>query len=251
MSDNTGFDYGTDEVSEGGGAFKNPEVGDHSARLRSIVHCGMFRETYLKEKKKPCPQVVAIFELKDDEDFDDDGETPLTMHKTFPLKKGDKAFMTKFIKALDPKGQAKGFDDLIGAACTINCKGGKDKNDDGLPKYINFGGISGMPAKFAKMTEALIDEGVGHVPFDALTTEAIMELHSIREVADIIMCGDRYEGSKAEEIIKEIREENPEFAKRKPKDDDDEDKKKKAEGGVDESKAQEEVKTDLNDDEEF
>jgi len=247
MSDVTGFDYGTDEVSEGGGAFKNPEVGDHSARLRSIIHCGMFRETYNKEKKKPAPQVVAIFELKDDEDFEDDGTTPLTMHKTFPLKKGDKAFMTKFIKALDPKGKAKGFDDLVGAACQINCKGGKELLDDGKPKYINFGGISGMPAKFAAMTEDLIEIGVGHIPFDDITKEAIMELHPIREVADIIMEGDRFAGSAAEVIIMEIRAENADFAVRKKKEGDD----KKAEGGVDESAAQPEQETNLNDDEEF
>jgi hypothetical protein len=215
---NNNFDFGTEhEIKEPGVAFKNPELGEHSARLRSLIHCGLFRETFNKEKKKPFPEVVAVFELKEDGDFEEDGVTPLTISKPFPLKKGDRAFMTKFIKALDPKGEAKGFDDLIGAACTVNCVGSKVKNEDGTPKYVNFGGISGLPSKFAKMMEPLQVEGVGHVPFDKLTKDAILELNPIREVNMILMEGENYSGSKAEEIINEIRAENPEFAKRKAK----------------------------------
>jgi hypothetical protein len=234
-----GFNYGTEEVAEGGGAFKNPEIGDHSAVLRSIIHCGMFRETYLGEKKKPAPQVVAIFELKDEEDFEDDAVTPLTIHKSFPLKKGDKAFMTKFIAALDPKGEAGGFDDLIGKPCQVNCKGSKQKNEDGTPKYVNFGGISSLLPKFAKMIGPLTLEGSGHLPFDLITKEAVLELNPILDVAMILIEGDRYAGSKAEEIVNAIRKENPEFAIMK----------KKTEVGS--TEAQPEKEANLKEDEEF
>jgi hypothetical protein len=235
------FDYGTEGVVEPGGNFKNPAVGDHSARLRSLIHCGLFRETFKGKKKKPAPQVIAIFELKDEEDFEDDGVTPLTISKSFPLKKGDKSFMTKFIKALDPQGKAKGFDDLIGAACQINCKGSKDKNEDGTPKYINFGGLSGLPKKFADMIDPLVVEGSGHVRFDDLTKEAIMELHPIRDVAFVLTQGEQYKGSIAESIIEDIRKDNPEFGTFKSKT-----KEEKEEEG-----AKPEVETDLNEDEEF
>jgi len=247
MSD-TGFDFGTEEeIKDPGVAFKNPELGEHSARLRSIIHCGLFRETFKGEMKKPFPQVVAIFELKEDDDFEEDGVTPLTISKSFPLKKGDRAFTTKFIKALDPKGEAKGLTDLIGAACTVNCIGSKIKNEDGTPKYVNFGGISGLPAKFAKMLDPLQIEGVGHVPFDQLTKEAVLELNPVREVNMILMEGEKYHGSKAEEIVNEIRDENPEFAKRKTKEQnegDDTINSKKAEKPA-------EKETNLTDDEEF
>lgn len=232
------FDYGTEEVAEAGGTFKNPEIGDHSAVLRSIIHCGMFREEYKGEKKKPAPEVVAIFELKDEEDFEDDGETPLTLSKAFPLKKGDKAFMTKFIKALDPKGEAEGFDDLIGKACQVTAKGSKALNEDGTPKYVNFGGISGLLPKFAKMIDPLQVKGVGHVRFEDITKEAVLELNPILEVANILMLGEKYEGSKAEEVVNEIRKENPDFAKQKEKKEEKKD-------------AVEEVETDLKEDEEF
>lgn len=241
------FDYGTDEVAEGGGAFKNPEIGDHAARLKSIVHCGVYRENYTKggvtEIKKPAPQIVAIFELKEEEDFEEDGITPLELHWSLPLKKGDKANATKLIKALDPKGEAAGFDDLIGRACTVNAKGSKALDDDGNPKYVNFGGIAGMSPKFAKMTDELVGGGVGHVTFDDLTKEAVLELNPILEVANILMKGDKYEGSKAEEIITEIRKETPEFAKMKAKDE----KKDKAP----DPKAKPEKESTLDEEEEF
>lgn len=237
----TGFDYGTEGVVEAGINFKNPEIGDHTAVLRSIIHCGIFREDYKGELKKPAPQVVAIFELKDEEDFEEDGVTPLTIHRSFPLKKGDKAFMTKFIKALDPKGVAGGFDDLIGTPCQITCTGSKKLNDDGLPMYVNFGGVSGLPAKFAKMIDPLTDEGSGHVPFDQLTKEVVLELNPILEVANIIMNGEAYEGSVAEEIIAEIRKDNADYAKPKAK----------AKDKEPDADAQPDVKTDLKDDEEF
>jgi len=241
-----GFDYGTEEeIKEPGGDFKNPTEGDHSARLRSLIHVGMYRETFKGEKKKPFPQVIAIFELKEDDDFEDDGITPLTISKSFPLKKGDRAFCTKFLAALDPQKKAKGFDDVIGAACTVTCKGGKEKNEDGTPKYINFGGLSGLPAKFSAMLDPLTVEGVGHVPFDQISKEAILELNPVKDVNMVLMESENYSGSKAESIINSIRKDNPDFAARKKKDED---------AGQDNEKAQEkpiEKEADLDDQEEF
>ena len=243
------FNYGTsEEIKEPGGDFKNPTEGDHSARLRSLIHVGMYRETFKGEKKKPFPQVIAIFELKEDDDFEEDGETPLTISKSFPLKKGDKAFMTKFLAALDPQKKAKGFDDVIGAACTVTCKGGKEKNEDGSPKYINFGGLAGLPAKFASMLEPLSVEGVGHVPFDQITKAAILELNPIKDVNMVLMESENYKGSAAEKIINEIRKDNPEFATRKKKDEDGE---KSSSGGEKSQEKAAEVDPDLDDQEEF
>jgi hypothetical protein len=243
------FDYGTEhDIKEPGSDFKNPAVGEHAARLRSLIHVGLFRDTYNGVRKKtPFPYVVAIFELKEEDDFEDDGETPLTISKAFPLKKGDKAFMTKFISALDPKGNATGFDDMIGSACSINCKAGKEKKEDGSPKYVNFGGISGLSAKFASLVDPLVNEGVGHCRFTDITEAAIFEMAPIREVNMILMEAEDYEGSKAESIIKAIRKDDPEFAvrKEKPKDDESSDSTDKK----DESTP--DVASKLKEDEEF
>lgn len=213
-----GFDYGTEESVTEAGGFKQPEIGPHTARLRSVVHCGLFCEEYKGKKKKPAAEVVAVFELKEDTDFEDDGVTPLTINKSFPLKLGDKTFFSKFLKALDPDENAGGFDDMIGAACTIDIKPGKEVNEDGSPKYVNFGGISGIPKKFAAMVPELNEGlGVGHVRFEDLTVAAIKELNPALEVAGILMKGEKYKGSKAEAIVAEIRKENPDFAKTKAK----------------------------------
>lgn len=240
------FDYGTEhEIKEPGQEFKNPAVGEHAARLRSLIHVGLFRESYLGVRKKfPSPFVVAIFELKEDDDFEEDGITPLTISKAFSLKKGDKSFMTKFMLAVDPKGKATGFGDMIGMACSINCKAGKEKKEDGSPKYVNFGGISGLSAKFAAMIEDLTVGGVGHCRFDDLTEEAIRELAPIREINMILMEGEEYKGSVAEKIINRIREEEPEFAVRKAKTNDEME-------GEEKEEEEEEVKTNLKEEEEF
>ena len=214
------FDYGASPVEAGGGSFKRAEVGKHAARLRSVIHLGMFEEEFKGKKKAPAPQVVAVFELKEEGDFDEDGTTPLTISKDFALRKGDKSFLTKITKALDPDGTATGFDDLIGRCCEVEIVGSKQKNEDGTPKYVNFGGISSLHPKLAAITEELQVEGAGHCRFEQLTKEAVLELHPIIEVADILMQGLNYAGSSAESAIAEIRTENEDFGTRKAASDD-------------------------------
>lgn len=221
------FDAGADVNEAAGGKFKNPDVGAHSARLASVIHCGKYQERFKDELKDPCNEAIAIFELKDDKDFEEDGTTPLYLAKPFPLKEGSKAFMTKLIKALDPEGKASGFDDLIGAVCQIDAVGSKAVDEKGAPKYVNFGGISALPAQFAKFVPEMVG-GVGHVRYEDMTKEALMELSSFHVQDYIIGDGSNknagvslsYVGSKAEAIISEIREKNPDFAKRKPKESD-------------------------------
>lgn len=217
MAEETKFDYGADPVS-GGAGFKNPELGVHEARLRSIIHVGMFEDEFNGKKKSPAPFVVCIFELKGEEDFAEDGETPLDIAKDVALKKGDKSTLTKLMKALDPKGKCKGFDDFIGLPCNVEVKAGKKLNDDGQPMFVNAGDITEMPARLAKITPELQVPGAGHVRFEALTKEAIMELHPVIHVANILEKSLNYPGSKAAEIIAEIRKENPEFGKPAKKD---------------------------------
>lgn len=217
-----GFDYGAEPVSGGGKNFKNPEVGLHAARLKSVIHLGLFSETFGKELKPPAPYVCAVWELKEDTDIDEDGN-PLTYSKVFPLREGDKSFLTKFLKAHDPKELAAGFSDMIGAPVQLDLKAGKEQNEDGTPKYVNLGadGVTELHAKLIPITPSLVNEGVGHVKFVDLTKEAILELHPIRDVAGILLSENHhsYVGSKAEAIIAEIRKENKDFAIRKASDD--------------------------------
>lgn len=214
------FDYGADPIAAAG--FKNPEVGNQSARLRSIIHLGTYSDIYREggkeEVKKPAPFVVMILELTGDENMTEDGEQQITIDKDFPLKTGDKATATKVRKAFDSKGVASGFDDFIGGCCMVDIKPGKDKNDDGTPKFVNAGDVTSMPAQFAKMTPALQLAGVGHVTFSNLTKEAILELHPILHIKKILMNSVNYPGSNAEVIVNDMLAENPTWLDSKGKD---------------------------------
>lgn len=227
------FDYGAEVATNTGGGFKNPAVGAHTARLVSLIHLGNYQERFGKDLKDACNEVLAVFELKDEEDFEEDGVTPLYISKPFPLKSDPKSFMNKLINALDADGSADGFDDLINRPCQIEVSGSKELNDDGLPKYVNFAGISSMLPKFAKFVEEAIG-GVGHVKYADMTTEAILSMTSF-QVQDYLV-GDgtnpkgginlSFKGSKAEELLAEIRVDNPTFGMKKEKSDDDKTKAK-------------------------
>lgn len=217
-----GFDYGGVAPVTGGKSFVNPVVGKHVARLRSLIHLGMFADEFKGKRKDPAPYVCAVFELKEEHDVDGDGQ-PLVFRKTFPLRDGDKGFLTKFMNALDKDGTATGFDDFIGRQCELDLKGSDETGDDGLPKYINLpvDCISSVHPKLAQLTEELSVKGAGHVKFDAITKEAILELHPIVDVADILLSehNSSYAANPtAVAAIAEIRKENPDFAVRKASD---------------------------------
>lgn len=232
------FDYGADPVSSGGN-LKQAAVGAHEARLLGIVHLGLFEDEFKGKKKAAAPFVTALFELKSGEEgggVNEDG-SPIIMQKSFPLKKGDKAFLTKFMQVLLTADEFKkyqagvlsgGFGDLIGRAVQIQAVGSDALDDDGNPKYVNIGSLSALPAKFANMVDPLAGEPIGHVTLAQYTPEVLKALPPF-EIYDKLEKSVNFPGSKADEVLRAVRKENPEFAKRKPKD---------GQASSDESKAQ-------------
>lgn len=209
----SGFDYGAEPVASSGG-FKQPTAGAHKALVRSIVHLGVCTEYFNGKAKDPAPQVVVVFELQNKDDFEDDGVTPLTFSKSFALRQGSKAFLTKFQQVMDKQGEASGFDDYIGRHCNIVLKDSDKLDDNGKPKYVNFDSISEVHPELVETMKPLAGLGVGHVRFADMTTEALLELHPIRDIAELMMKGVEYNGSKAQELIAAIRKDNPTFAVR-------------------------------------
>lgn len=244
------FDFGA-EVVGGGSSFKNPSVGKHAARLRSIVHLGMQKQEFNGQPRSPAPMVAAIFELKDEDDRNDDG-TPMSVTKEFALKKGDKAFLTKFMKALLTAEEKAQYDAgtlkgdlgmLIGRCCEVDLSPSKDKNEDGTPKYVNVSDVTALHAKLAAITDELEVAGVGHMPFAAMTKEGIREL-SVYTVATKIKASLSYAGSQTEAVVKGIEAENPDAFKLKGK-------AKSADAPADPEAATTLPPADLKDDEEF
>ena len=207
-----GFDYGGETPLSAGGMFKQPEVGQATGRVRSIIHIGRFSKIWKGTAAPAAPYVAVIFELHDQ--WEDEEETiPLTTSIAFPLKKGDKANMVKFLNAVDPDDKAAGFGDCIGLPASLNMVGSKDKDDDGNPKFVNCKEVTAVPKSILKHLPELQVKGVGHVAFVDMTKEAVLELNPHLHVAAIMEKAENYKGSQAEKVVAEIRKEDPDFAK--------------------------------------
>lgn len=245
------FNFGADPI-QSGGTLKQAAPGQHEARILGIVHLGMFEDEFQGKKKPAAPFVCALLELKSGEDeggTNEDG-TPIVVHKSFPLKKGDRAFLNSFMKAILSSEELRqyeagvlegGFEDFIGRPVLVEMEGGKKKNDDGTPAYTNVKSIVKMPPKLAKLCDELENE-VGHVTLDDMTKEALYSVPPF-EIYGKLELSVNYPGSKAEEVLEEIREENPDFGTKKAKDDDKEEDKPKA--------PPERKREDLDEDKEF
>lgn len=190
MSD-IGFDYGG-EVAETVSNFKNATVGSRNARLFALLRLGTYQETFNKELKPAAPQAVAIFHLMGKEDKLDSGD-PMFFSKPFPLKKGDKSFLhSKFIPAFGGFAKHKGFGTMVNCMFSLKLKGGKEKDEEGKPKYINFDAMSEIPEENLEIFDTLpqytaLENPVGFLTEAELTKEALEMLHPTREFAGILM----------------------------------------------------------------
>lgn len=249
------FDFGA-APAETGGTIKQADEGQHEARLLGIVHVGMYADEFRGEVKTAAPFVVALFELKSGEEsggVNEDG-TPIIVHRSFPLKRGDRATLTKFMKVMLTAEEFKqynagvlegGFDDLIGRPCLLDMKGSKAKDDNGDSKYTNVSDMSAMPPKFAKMCDELEGEPVGHVTIDGMTEGALRAIPPF-EIYGKLELAENFPGSQAEEVLEGIREQDPKFAVKS----DDNDQQGGSQGG-NAPAAPEKQRDDLNEDEDF
>ena len=214
MSDE--FDYGGDVASNGG--FKQPPVGARKARLYGLLRLGTFSETFhngkVAEVKAPAPQAIAIFHLMGKADLAED--EPVLFTKSFPLKKGEKSFLHgDFIPAMGGMSKHKGFSTMTGAMHTITLKASKTLNDDGTPKYVNFGSVSAIDEDTLEMLEAqpqlaALESSVGFLKEGELTEEALLLLHPTREFAGILMQTEEYKAGThpSQELITSMYEKN-------------------------------------------
>lgn len=228
------FDFGAEVAQATGGVFKNPEVGDHEAVISGIIHVGSFQDIFKKgnttEVKKPANFVLVKVVLMGDDDNNDDGSR-MEQWMAVPLKSGDKATLTKFLNAVDPKELLGGFDDFIGECMTVSMVGDEKggKNEDGTFKYVNWKGFGGMPDKLKKLVLAQVEEEglemTGHITFDKLTKDIIDSIpaHLVRQyLLNETPRGKNLSvaGSHVEAIIAEARAADPEWKKAKKKDGD-------------------------------
>lgn len=249
------FDAGAEVQKAGGKNFAQAKKGSHTAMLSGIIHLGQFQDIYKGEKKPLANFVAAVFTLLGKSDVNEDG-TRIQTVKVFPLKAGDKATMTKVLDAVDPEEASSGWDDVIGNVASVNMKGNGKTDDDGV-EYTNFGGISAPVEEVVEMAMAKIEkeglETIGHIRFDEMTKEAIRALPPFIIRTYLLGEGNgeslSYSGSKAEEIINAIREEEPDFAKSHSDKEDQEEEEQEPQKPS--SSVPAEVPTNLTDDEDL
>lgn len=223
-----GFDYGG-EVAETVSKFKQPKVGVRNARLYGLLRLGTFSESFNNngkvEIKAPAPQGIAIFHMLGKEDKMDDGE-PMFFTKSFPFKKGEKSFLhSKFIPAFGGMAKHSGFPSMVNNLFSLKLKGGKDVNDDGTPKYVNFDAMSEVAEDMLELIEsspqyAALESPVGFLTEATLTKEALEMLHPTREFAGILMETQEFKAGThpSQALIQAMYDENTERYTVKKKD---------------------------------
>lgn len=242
------FDYGG-AVAETVSLFKNPNVGTRNARLWGLIRLGTFAETYrngkTEELKAPAPFAAAIFHLLGKSDKLDDG-SPMFFVKTFPLKKGDKSFLHKtFIPAMGGMAKHKGFGTMGNQLVSLTLKAGKEMNDDGTPKFVNFGNMAEIGEDTLELLEGAAAyaalEGAPGFVMEADLSEAVLDkLNPVREFAGIVMQTEEFKAGThpAQELIQKMYDADPERYTRKEKDEkgtgDDDDKPVTPAGKVEE-----------------
>lgn len=219
---NSGLEAGETLAETSSTSTKQPQAGVHQARIRSIIHLGKCPQIDMVTKKFKgfAHKAVVVFELMEDHDFADDGETPLTVAKDITIstskKSGLSILISTFVK--DDGTPAQDYNELIGCSGNIELV----KRD----KYINCknwseGGISSMHPKMRAMLPELSGNGVGNVKFSEITPKALREMHAWNHVADMLMKSENYEGSAGEAAVEEIRKTQPDYAIKKARQQDD------------------------------
>lgn len=233
MSDD--FDYGG-EVASTASKFKQPSVGVRNARLFGLLRVGTFQESHEGKFKDAAPQGIAIFHLLGKKDTMEDG-SPMFFTKTFPFKKGDKSFLHRkangFISAFGGIGKHKGFSTMIGGLFSLSLLGGKDTNEDGTPKYVNFAGMSEIGEDTLELLDsspafAALESQVGFLTEAQLTEEALEMLHPTLEFAGIVMKTQEFLAGThpSQDVIQAVFDKDPERYTYTAKDEDKEDKTK-------------------------
>jgi hypothetical protein len=132
-----------------------PKKGPRVAVLVALIDVGVQVREWKGELKKPCREIIPIFELTKDCYETEDGKENNIRLSLFPIKilpGADKSKYVKLINALDPEHKVlddKGRGDvtkLIGTGCFVNVVH-TEPNEDGLI-YANIKEVTELPEDF-------------------------------------------------------------------------------------------------------
>ncbi len=125
-----------------------PEIdpGTYTARIQAIYHLGTQPNNFPGAKNPTQYQVVFVYELTE-ESVEINGEMkPRIKSKTYTYSLSEKATLAKTIKELRGTAIAAGevidLTALLNTPCIISFVEGKNKKEDGVTAYLEFGSIS-------------------------------------------------------------------------------------------------------------
>src|SRR5574341_1995102 len=189
------------------------EPGSYPARLVVLADLGLQPQNpYQGQEKPPVYEILTVYEFLDEFLKDDDGEDDLTKPRwqsesfaLFPLQ-SERAKSTKRYLALDPTGVYSGdWTKLLNTPCIVTVVNtpGKGKNVGRV--YTNIAGVSAMRPKDAAKAVPLVNKQV-IFDLDNPSVDAFVALPAW--IQKRIREGLEFKGSKAEEVLKDIKTEN-------------------------------------------
>lgn len=180
-----------------------PKKGPRPAVLVGLVDVGIQQRTWKDELKKPCREVLPIFELVKDSYETEEGEKHNIRLSPFPLAimpGADKSKYVALCKALDPEHVVldnKGRGDitkLLGNTCMVNIEH-KDPTPEGLV-YAKLTGFTQLPEDYP-----VADAETVPYFFDACEPDPAVAAELPNFIKDYIRESLDYAGSALEAVV--------------------------------------------------
>lgn len=210
------------QMDESGGfdRYTLPEgKANYYGRVRSIINLGQcfgfFKGKKTKKANNTLGVVIEVWHFKEDPEDEDElilaNDEPAILYGTLQAKKGGKQASTieKWQSALGAKTTPQMIGKVAEFEIYVSDKG-----------YMYLNNPITKAGRYEKGIVPDLTSQPMYVPsLNKMTTEALMELNSMTQISDFMLEAENFEGSVAEELIFEIREENETFAVKKAKDD--------------------------------
>lgn len=270
MSEELEYNFAGDLEESSGGDWTNPELGSHPARIHSLTFLDRYAATFKGKKKDPTLMVAVRFAIYDEEEDEETEEITVKpcegrnfLTKVFSFKWSDKGHFPLMLAALYPKQctvKTKPSDEvfnkmitkLVGKACTVDIVADGKEMDGDKPKYVKINTVTKIALATSKLVPQLDEEEAetSKITMYKDITETQLRYLKGYEIRRMIEEGENFQGSTAQAVLAEIREEDPDFAINVESDKPE--KKEKPSSKPDKpAQKDEESEENLDDDEEF
>lgn len=207
--------------TESSASFNNKVLptGDYFSRIRGIAHMGMvhfsFQGAVNAKADAALGLVYETWEIvlnEDTEEYEVVSEEPVITYGVIKMNGSPKSGWTKTKNALKISSPPELVGKPVNLPIYTSRKDGKD-----MYMYPKADKMIALGLAERKAVPALVGAEFAIPSLDKMTKEVLLELNMFTQVKDYVLEATNYDGSKAEELVEEIRLENPDFAIAKAK----------------------------------